>query len=295
MTFQRAISVLTLVIAVAALAASLTGILSRSGPGPWVYESVREQEVTVFGRGVYRHMSADVAVQGIGQDVITAGVAVPALLLALRRARRGRLGARVALAGVLMYTLVTYLFYLVMAMYSVLFLVYVLLLGCSFFAFGLVMWGLIPEAARIRTAVGHRATGGWGAFLIANAGMIAFLWLGVVVPPLLDGTVFPEAVQHYTTLVVQGLDLAILLPLSAVAGWLLRRRQPAGFVLAPVYLVFLTLLMAALVAKLVAMSLTGVPVVPAIFIIPAITIAAAVGALRMVPQGAGEAEGLSRP
>lgn len=37
--------------------------------------------------------------------------------------------------------------------------------------------------------------------------MIGSLWLGVVVPPLVDGSIYPKELQHYTTLVVQGFDL----------------------------------------------------------------------------------------
>ena len=100
--------------------------------------------------------------------------------------------------------------------------------------------------------------------------------------PLLNGAVIPAQVEHYTTLVVQGLDLALLLPLGFVAGVLLLRGRPLGYRIGPVYAVFLGLLMTALTAKVVAMGRLGYPIVPAVFIIPPFNAIAIVLAARVV-------------
>ncbi|HBL72545.1 MAG TPA: hypothetical protein DD409_06550 [Bacteroidales bacterium] len=65
------------------------------------------------------------------------------------------------------------------------------------------------------------------------------------------------------------------------------RQREMGYLMATVALVFLTLLMTALLAKLVAMALAGVSVVPAIFIIPLIALSAGilgVGMLRKIKK-----------
>jgi hypothetical protein len=115
-----------------------------------------------------------------------------------------------------------------------------------------------------------------GGFLILNTLAIAILWLGVVVPPLIDGTVIPKQTEHYTTLIVQGLDLGLLLPLAIVSAVLFIQKKPMGYLLAPVYLVFLSILMTALLAKIIAMGLMGQNIIPVIFIIPTILLAAIV-------------------
>lgn len=284
MKHEKIIGTLVVCIILAAGTAAATGIFSDGGPGHFVYESIRGESVKIYGAGLYRHMSADVAVQGIGQDYVTLFLAVPFLGIAYLSARRGSLRGKFLLAGVLAYFLVTYLFYLVMAMYNAFFLVYALLLGCSFFALALTLMDM--DLGELRKAFSEKTPVKLsGAFLIFNSLVIAFLWLGVVVPPLLNGSVYPEEVQHYTTLIVQGLDLGLLLPLSFVSGLLLVRRQVMGFLMAPVYLVFLSLLMIALTAKIIAMAMIGVNVIPVIFIIPAIgtfTILCAVLTLRRV-------------
>lgn len=274
-------TVLTLLIIVLAGLAASVGIFSSGGPDPYSILSVRGQSVTVYGNGIYKHMSQDVAPQGIAQDYVTLFAAIPLLAFALVWARRGSLKGRFLLAGILGYFLVTYLFYLVMAMYNMLFLVYTALLGISFFAFAMAFRGLILD--RCFSYFSEEApvtlTGG---FLIFNSLTIAFLWLSVVVPPLLDGSIIPVEVEHYTTLIVQGLDLGLLLPLSFLSGLLLMRRNPMGYLMGTVYFVFLSLMMMALTAKIVAMGLAGQEIIPAIFIIPIFNIIAITSTLLLL-------------
>ena len=154
-----------------------------------------------------------------------------------------------------------------MGMYNILFLGYVVLLGTSFFAFAqtLLSFDLANLTERFSESIPVNFIGG---FLIFNAIAIAMMWLQVVVPPLLDGSMIPVEVEHYTTLIVQGLDLGLLLPLSFVSGLLFIRRKPFGYLLTPVYFVFLSIMMAALTAKIIAMGFHGQTVIPAIVIIP---------------------------
>jgi hypothetical protein len=98
--------------------------------------------------------------------------------------------------------------------------------------------------------------------------MIALLWLSIIVPPLMDGSVVPKSVEHYTTLTVQGFDLSIFLPITFLSGLLLLKKRKFGYLMAGVTLVLLSLLMTALTAKIIAMALSDVNVVPAVFIIP---------------------------
>lgn len=264
---KKSIIALICLIGIIAIVASSMGIFSSGGPGSFEYVSIRGETVTIYGEGLYRDMSAEVAPQGIAQDYITLFLSIPILFMALYSALKGSLKGRIVLAGTLGYFLVTYLFYLVMAMYNELFLGYVILLGTSFFAFSLVMlsFNLQQLPGRFHHSLPVKPTGG---FLIFNSLAIGLLWMGVVVPPLLDGSIIPAEVEHYTTLIVQGLDLSILLPLAFVSGVLFIRKNPMGFLLAPVYFTFLSLMMLALTAKVIAMGMLGQNIIPVIFIIP---------------------------
>ncbi|HQH41116.1 MAG TPA: hypothetical protein PK825_05175 [Bacteroidales bacterium] len=264
-------SVLTVLIAILSGIAAFEGIHPGEDSGISVIRSVRGQDILLYGKGLYRHMSADVAIQGIAQDYVTLFIGIPLLLLSLWLYRRGHLKGQILLTGITSYFMVTYVFYLCMAMYNELFLMYVLLAGISFYSFLLLMIDLAGKVSAAQfSGRFFRKLSGW--FLMVNALLIASLWLKVVLLPLVDGMLYPAAVQHYTTLIVQGLDLAILLPGSAISGILLLKNKKTGYLYAPIYLVFLCLMMTALLAKIIGMSLHGVPAGPAIVIIPLITL-----------------------
>ncbi len=276
----RTVMILGCIILIAAAIATAAGIFSHGGEGGFTYTSIRGEEISIYGKGIYRHMSEEVAVQGIGQDYITLCVVLPLLSVFLYRSRKEAMTDRIILTGILGYIFVQYLFYMIMGMYSALFLIYVLLTGTSFFAFILSLLSVTPSAFLKQT--GERFPRRYvGIFLLVNTALIALLWLSIVVPPLLDGTLYPAEVEHYTTLIVQGMDLALLLPLAAVSAVLALRNVPAGYVYSSVYTIFLTLQMLALCAKIAAMGMTGYSIIPVIFIIPTIFLFALTGTVKV--------------
>lgn len=264
---QRAISLLVLCIVIFSSVAAATGIFSNEGPGPYEYQSIRGETITIYGKGIYQHMSAELAPQGIAQDVVTLFLGIPLLILSLHLTRKGSLKGRFLLAGTSGYFLVTYLFYMAMGMYNNLFLVYVALMCTSFFTFILTL--LSFDLGNLKTYFSSNTPVKFvGGFLVFQTIMIALLWLGRVVPPLIEGTV-PLGLEHYTTLIVQGMDLGILLPSALLAGVLLIKRSPFGYLLGTVYINFLVILMTALTAKVIGQMILGVDVgVPVIIIIP---------------------------
>ncbi|MEX0846097.1 MAG: hypothetical protein WD022_12495 [Balneolaceae bacterium] len=280
---QQSLIFLVLGIAIAAVFATITGIFSSGGPGIFEYESIRGQTILIYGEGLYKHMSAGVAIQGIAQDYVTLFAGIPILLISLFYSIKGSIKARFILAGTLGYFFVTYLFYLVMGMYNYLFLVYAILLGASFFALSFTLFSF--DLDKISKSFSSNAPVNFaGGFLIFNAFAIGLLWLGIVIPPLLDGRIYPAEVEHYTTLIVQGLDLALLLPIAFYSGFQLIRKRPVGYLLTPVYLVFLSLMMTALVAKIIYMGLDGLNIIPVVFIIPVFAITAIVLSILMLKE-----------
>jgi len=70
MKFKNTISILAFCIIIISIIATTSGILSRQGPGVYEYQSIRGENVTIYGKGLYQHMSSEVAVQGIAQDYL---------------------------------------------------------------------------------------------------------------------------------------------------------------------------------------------------------------------------------
>jgi hypothetical protein len=98
-------------------------------------------------------------------------------------------------------------------------------------------------------------------FLLFLGTMLALLWLGLIVPPLLAGTT-PLALESYTTLVIQAMDLGFIMPTALLAGVLLLRRAAFGYLLSSVVLVKGFTMGAALLAMNIGQVLAGVQVEP---------------------------------
>lgn len=268
---RRTISILIFLITIFSTIATISGIFSNYGAGNFQFKSINNQNVTIYGKGIYENMSTDVAIQGIAQDYVTLFIAIPLLLLGLYWTRKNTLKSKLFLAGVLNYFFLTYLFYMNMAMYNQLFLVYIVLVSTTFFSFLLTLFNIdlktITHYFNPKTP-----TKLIGSFLIILSSMIAMLWLSIIISPLIDGSIIPVSVEHYTTLTVQGFDLSIFHPIVFISGLLLIKKRPFGYLMSSVTIVFLALLMTALLAKIIAMAFVGVNVVPAVFIIPCFVI-----------------------
>lgn len=281
MKFKKQITVLVLIICLTSTLATLLGIFSNSGGGSYPYKTIRGETITIYGKGLYRHMSADVAIQGIAQDYVTLFIGIPLLLVGLFYYRKGNIKAKILLTGALLYFFLTYLFYTAMAMYNELFLAYVLLLSCSLFA---LILNLISFDYSNPTFKQDKTIRIASYFLLVNCFLIAFLWLSTVLPPLLNKTIYPNGLQHYTTLIVQGFDLGIFLPLGFVSAILALKQRNSGNIFSTVYLIFLSILMTALTSKIVFMANAGANVFPAVFIMPLIALFSTILSFRLLRE-----------
>ena len=276
---KKVLFIITIAIAFFAIIAGVTGIfyegkgLFNAFENNYDYTSIRGNTVNIYAKGLYHHMSAEVAIQGIAQDYITVFIAIPLLLIFMCMYRKKPMIALFLLSGTLLYFLVTYLFYTAMGMYSFMFLVHVILLSLSFFAFTIaliLLFRTIPEYHFSKDTPTKFV--GW--FLMLNAFSIAVLWLEIIISPFFKGEIYPVNLEHYTTLIVQGFDLALLLPTAFVSGFLLVKNNYYGYIFSTVYVIFLSFMMTSLVAKIIAMAINNVNVIPVIFIIPTFSIVA---------------------
>lgn len=271
MPHKTSITTLTLLITLFSIVATTTGIFSNEGTNAYDYKTIRGETIEIYGRGVYKHMSSQVAIQGIAQDYITLFIAVPLLLISLYLCRKGSIRGKFLLTGTLLYLLLTYLFYTAMAMYNPLFLIYVALLALSLIA--LILSLISFDTEKLKEAIhSQRITTFAGWFLIVNSSMVALLWLNTIVTPLLSGTIYPQGIDHYTTMIVQGFDLGIFLPLGFMSGLLAIKKKILGVLFSTTYVIFLSILMAALTSKIVFMAKAGANVIPVVFIMPTICI-----------------------
>lgn len=256
MKHRKSVGILVVFIAVLSLLAGIIGILSTGGTGVHTFSSLHGESVRLYEKGIYSNDSVTAAVQAIAQDWVTVFLGVPLLVLSCYFAGKNGLRARILLAGTLAYFLYTYMSYTFLCMYNPLFLIYVALMSMGFFALVLVMLSFDLETLK-NAFSDDLPVKAIGVVILVFAGAIGLMWLGRIVPPLLNGT-FPSILEHYTTLVIQAMDLGFVIPVSILSAVMLMKRKPVGLLLSSVMCMKGATMLTSLTAMIINQALSGV-------------------------------------
>lgn len=214
----------------------------------------------VFISGLYRD-TPNLVAQAVGQDLVSLVVALPTLVIGAFLTSRGSQRARLVWLGGLIYTVYTYVGYAFDVRFNSLFLVYVALLGSATYALigGLVTtdWTGINTGFTERTPVKTVSV-----YLAVIAGLFYLLWLSEAFPASLTGNP-PQSLMDVGTPTnfVQVLDMAWLLPATAITAFSLWRKRSLGYTLAGALLAHFALLTLAILSMVVNMVREGQPVV----------------------------------
>ena len=236
----------------------------------------------VFEETIYRHETANWAAQSVGQDIANL-IAFPTMLIAAYFAGRGSMRASLIWMGLLAYSAYTYAIYAFALHFGPLFLAWVAVFGLSVYA--LVGASASLDATKVKDAITPGAGDRFAARLLVVIGSVfALLWLSEIVPPMLSGDA-PEALKEVGLLTnpVHVLDLALLLPALVIAGVLLGRGHPLGYVMAPVLLIATFFLAIGIVSLMVVSAARGIESAPAVGVAVAIlAVIEAVTAFRFI-------------
>lgn len=255
--YKLSISILSILIAIASLLVALFGLLTKDGPGEHAVPSFRgEDEIILYGKGLYQHEPLSGAVQVLAQDVVTIIIGIPLLLLSIYLYRRQSVKGHLLLTGTLAYFLYTYSSYSFLLMYNNFFLVYVALMSASFFAFilSIMCFDINNLSSYFARKLPTKLIGG---FLITVGILILLMWVGRIIPSLMNGTI-PYGLEIYTTLVIQALDLGFVVPLAILAGILVIKQNSFGYLLAPIMIMKGFTLGTAVTVMAITMILSGV-------------------------------------
>jgi hypothetical protein len=263
--YKKSITLLSLIIIIFSFVAAVYGILSSGGEGRHEFKSIHGDIIQIYGKGLYQNDSVSIVSQGIAQDFVSIFLCIPLLIVALILFRRGLLKGKLLLAGTLGYFLYTYTSYTFLWMYNSLFLAYVILMSASLFAFVLTMMSFDIEKLNLHFNE-KLPINFLSSFLFLLGTIIGVMWLGMIFQPLLKGTI-PAGLEHYTTLVIQAMDLGIIVPTSFLAGVLLRKRNPFGYLLTSVMIIKGLSMGTALTAMVIGQLLAGVELSLAIIVI----------------------------
>lgn len=232
MKYKQIITILVIFTAILSLFASTFGVFSTGGIGQHDITSIYGNRVSIYGKGLYQNDSISVASQGIAQDIITMILGIPLLTASLYLSRKGLLKGKLLLSGTLAYFLYTYTSYSFLWMYNSLFLIYVMLMSISFFAFLLTMMSFDIESLPLHFNKKFPVKF-LGSLFIFIGISIGLMWIGRIIPPLITHSI-PPSLEHYTTLPIQALDLGFIVPLAFLTGILIIKKKPFGYLLSSI-------------------------------------------------------------
>lgn len=223
-----------------------TGNQLRLGPAPWVLSAlllVAAAAATISALALPDLLHGPAVMVGSmrGTALVVLVVAMPILVLAMAAAREGRLVGVVGWIGSVAFITYQGWMFLFGLPFNGLFLVYVAMFGCGFWALVTLLVGVPARAyaASFRPDLRVRLLAGW---LVVSCVAFYVLWLKNVVPALLDSeTPAFLAGSGMVTPTNYVLDMALFLPLGLVASVALWRRTAWGLVVGGAMLLTLVL------------------------------------------------------
>lgn len=226
----------------------------------------------LFWKGLYKHETVSMAAQAMGQDVITLLIGIPVLLGSLYLIQKNSLRGSLIWMGTIFYFLYSYASMSFLASYNQLFLVYVALFSLSLYTFVYGLLSLNVRTIKESTSPGKTSKIA-GAFLIFSGAIVALMWIKMIVDSLLTG-IAPSALESYTTLVIQALDIGVVFPATLIAGILILKGKEWGYALVSILLIKASLMGTAILSMVFFMAQNGVsPAIGQVIFFAIITVA----------------------
>lgn len=204
----------------------------------------------VFVPGTYSRDAASMAAQGVGQDFVDLFLVVPLLVISFFFSARGnRIGA-LLYSGTVFYIMYSFIIYCFGVHFNQLFLLYCFTLGVSLYAFIVVMADLrkLDAGAWFDKAPAKLVSG----YTLFVALVFYALWLNSIIPAIISNQA-PSEVSENELLVnpVHVIDLAFALPGLIIGSILLWKKRGLGYIIVSTALVFMVLLTIALAAMVI--------------------------------------------
>jgi hypothetical protein len=271
---SRTVVWLSWLIAALALVAASMGLVYQNGGSAFAITTLRGETVEMYGQGLYRYETLRDGSGFRGVDLFLIVVAIPLLLWFTFLYRRGSLKGGLLLAGTLAYFLYNATSQTFGYAYNSLFLVYLAEFSASLFACVLAFTSFDAQAlaGQLTDHLPRRAVAG---FLFVVGGSLLTVWLGLDILPAISAGKAPALTGH-TTLPTHALDMGVIAPVAVVAGALVLRRAPLGYLLATTLLVMSAILGAGIAALSAAQLMAGAlsPAETAMFVVPFVLLAA---------------------
>ncbi len=209
-----------------ALIAALVGVFYQQEIDVSRWTNVFNQEVLLYQKGIYAYDSIMIGAASRGTDIVLLTIGLPLLLFTLFLQKTSKSYKELLLVGIFSYFVYLYGTFTLSIVFNQMFLVYVVIFGCSFYGF---VYGVIKCLNDYQVSI-NKKTRWIGWLLIIIGVMSAMLWLLEPIMAITQNQ--PHYLAGYPTLFTHGLDLAIIIPASIVSGIYVLKSSDKGLVLA---------------------------------------------------------------
>jgi hypothetical protein len=234
--------------------------------------------------------------QAQGTDLATLFLAVPVLAVGLWTASRGSSAGRLAVVAGLLYLIYNYAIFAFSVAMNPLTAVHIAIFGLSLWSLLIAGRSAVEGAEGVTERLNRRTA---GALLVGVGAMFGLLWLGQIATVATTGVLPPDLIKaDISSNPVYALDLGFFLPLCAIAGiGLLRRNSAAAFAFP--MLVWVPLMGAGVVGGIVLMAVAGdqtaVPVAVVITVLGVVSSILAAAAIVRPRAATGQVRLATRP
>lgn len=243
-----------------------TSVRNISIPNVWLWTSALVAVLAaitsllgIFFQKTYSREAEAWAVQAVGQDF--ANLAVVALMLVCTYyLSKKSLKAYLVWLGAYIYLVYAFAIYAFFIHFNFLFLVYILILGLSFFT---LIGGLMTADPTILSqSLLHNTKSKMASVLLMIIGILfGSLWLSEIVPALLSNKIPSDLVETGLWVnPIHVLDLAFVLPGMIITSALLWRKNLLGFLMAVPLLIFSATMGMGIIATFIISAKSGMQV-----------------------------------
>jgi hypothetical protein len=212
--------------------------------------------------------------QAKGTDLATLFLAVPVLVVGMWSASRSSSAGRLTVVAGLLYLVYNYAIFAFSVAMNPLTAVYIAIFGLSLWSLLLAGRSAVDGAEAVTARLNRRAAGG---LLVGVGVLFGLLWVAQIAGTSATGVLPPDLIKAgLSSNPVYALDLAFFLPLCAIAGiGLLRRNSAAAFAFP--MLVWVPLMGAGVVGGMVLIAVAGdLTVVPVAVVITALGVVSSI-------------------
>lgn len=232
---------------------------------------------------VYSQETPNWALQAIGQDVGNL-LAVPLIVVSAFFVQRRSIKALLLFIGTLLYFIYAYLIYSFFIHFNFLFLVYVVILGLSFY---ILVGSIIQQDVENLSIARKIPNSKFAAIVLFTTGaLFGLLWLSEIIPALFLGQE-PRSLKDTGLWVnpIQVIDLALVLPGMSITAILVLKNHWLGNLFAAPWLIFSVLMGSSIiVTMLLELSNGNVQAIVPIFMVGLLVLASLVTLLRYVKK-----------